>query len=689
VVRCRKNRRTRRSTADVVEAETNAVAGVQRPYWMEAAAASVDALVRVLAHYSLPTCTTGAQFDGDQFTKPQVKQLHRFGLVRSRQLPLPVRAAATRAAVMSAAAVHMVVLWMDNYYRMKYGVNPQKFCSSLNGTAVTALHTSGTVHFDGHPSLLQLYQRVEEMSVLLRTSADTLLACANRWRDALHDDVRVPMDIRRRDVRSLQWRPLALLGVNCSATEALPVLIRTAVDMHAVTRKPVPVLLDINLHYRLCKCLYAVSHAPFAFSRAMQSMPLLFGVWHPYKYVCMQVYATFFSVLAPVIATLTGTTDQVSNRPKLMYKERLFAGLLLCTPAVRELILATLGALQQQSAAHPAVGKLAVGFQQMQGLWWLLSQWIPVCFHIGFLVRDCTWAGRTAGSGPRATVILRLCFCLLRLCKQHRGVTQYLNGIVVALLTWTECHGGIPACCHVEEACEAMLGRFSQRAKQDPTAEDLIEMCNLFVTLPPVSTSLHSCHRAVGPAFVKACEGAVRKYVQDVADCSLPYYPLAPGNLSGPLPHWPPLAVWQTTGAFVVAPLADVRLLVRRALVTLTAPSKLTVDQMVMFRELAGWVSRATYEHRLTVYSLMRGKPYALDAATVWPPSLLIGPSATAADMAILRPVLTIDSDDEDVITVHSDDAVVMMDEEELLEDYASSHGSGSANPSEIDVVDE
>ena len=48
--------------------------------------------------------------------------------------------------------------------------------------------------------------------------------------------------------------------------------------------KQIPLLVDINIWYRILKLMYGASYCDINTRKWMAQTPLIFGVWHAYKY---------------------------------------------------------------------------------------------------------------------------------------------------------------------------------------------------------------------------------------------------------------------------------------------------------------------------------------------------------------------------------------------------------------------
>ena len=56
---------------------------------------------------------------------------------------------------------------------------------------------------------------------------------------------------------------------------------------------PLPLLVDENIAYRIQKLCYAEPMQRWDVRGALQQLPVLYGVWHPYKYVLTLVHRRF------------------------------------------------------------------------------------------------------------------------------------------------------------------------------------------------------------------------------------------------------------------------------------------------------------------------------------------------------------------------------------------------------------
>ena len=106
-------------------------------------------------------------------------------------------------------------------------------------------------------------------------------------------------------------------------------------------------------------------------------------------------------------------------------------------------------------------------------------------------MRTCTWAGRDAKTGKLAKDVLMMSLTLLmQLFKERATKVEYIRTLSIALMSWTDWMGELPACCFNEESCEALLSRMAAVCRSHHTLSSFGNICDLFITLPPPSRQL-------------------------------------------------------------------------------------------------------------------------------------------------------------------------------------------------------
>ena len=90
-----------------------------------------------------------------------------------------------------------------------------------------------------------------------------------------------------------------------------------------------PMLVDMNIHYRLLKLMHGSSTANFDFGLWMFSIPVVYGVWHPYKYCVLAVYRCFFPIFVLLETTDSHVGKSVSGIRRVLHIEKMILALLL------------------------------------------------------------------------------------------------------------------------------------------------------------------------------------------------------------------------------------------------------------------------------------------------------------------------------------------------------------------------
>ena len=194
-----------------------------------------------------------------------------------------------------------ITLWFDNYFRYINGVDPHSPDKTLGVTAVGMLHTAALPQYHGLPSLDAVAQCIPGV-------VDYLVRCVGLLgqRSTVPDGpilrtwIGAPLDYARNDVVSLNWRPFLLSHLKCGSHFELLEFVRGLECLQVKTRRTVPFLIDMKIFYALMKMSFGASYAPWHVDQFLLGHPLLYGVWHPYKYSVEITYKAF----APIIKFL-------------------------------------------------------------------------------------------------------------------------------------------------------------------------------------------------------------------------------------------------------------------------------------------------------------------------------------------------------------------------------------------------
>ena len=299
--------------------------------------------------------------------------------------------------------------------------------------------------------------------------------------------VRAPLDIARKDVRSLNWRPFFRSELRSGTHKEL---LQLVVDLSCVehrTRHCVPLLVHMKIHFALLKLCYGAAYVPWNVPQLLLGLPLVYGVWHSYKYCVELIYRAFL----PFIKFLEqGNSLQVGSilpcKVKVIHMEKTLLGLMLATSSNRgRLDERVTSLLNSQRDLTPIQRK---GLRMLLALKALLYTYCPAAFSIGTFFLECNWEGRGAGSGIVAKQALEMSLLLMLniLKPEEQLTTEYVKTTAVALLFWSQWHFASLGCIHSEEQGEALLSRFSAHCRRNTACTSVQQSSDLFVTLPPV-----------------------------------------------------------------------------------------------------------------------------------------------------------------------------------------------------------
>ena len=262
------------------------------------------------------------------------------------------------------------------------------------------------------------------------------------------------------------------------------------VDLSCVehrTRHCVPLLVDMKIHFALLKLCYGAAYVPWRVPQLLLGFPLVYGVWHSYKYCVELIYRAFL----PFIKFLEqGNSLQVGSilprKVKVIHMEKTLLGLMLATSSNRgRLDERVTSLLNSQRGLTPIQRK---GLRMLLALKALLYTYCPAAFIIGTLVCECNWEGRGAGSGIVAKQALEMSLLLMLniLKPEEQLTTEYVKTTAVALLFWSQWHSASLGCIHSEELGEALLSRFSAHCRRNTACTSVQQSSDLFLTFPPV-----------------------------------------------------------------------------------------------------------------------------------------------------------------------------------------------------------
>ena len=355
-----------------------------------------------------------------------------------------------------------------HWYRAQYTTHPDESDRLQNCTAMAVLQLKERpTYWAGHPA-------IEDPAARITTVARALQQRERRIPQTLRDmgyadacvpdtgNVRAPLDVRRdaRTVEALVWRPFALSKEKVFGGLGLLNLLHFAKDTTQQTNRVLPLLVDEKIHYMILKLLYGAKNQRWNMRGYLRYVPVVYGVWHAYKFVVTHTFWVFWPILTYLRKGLLRPGSTILSYPKLIVMEKCIAALMLATPRIPRPYLGkaqAATAISGRDTAHP--NRAAVANAVLH----LLSEWCPLLLYLGHLVRECNWSGENNGTGSRAQEVLQLSLCLLR--RLRRGpcdtVLKYERTIMCTLLYKSKWHQDLPGQVHSEE-----FGRWRRDVEQ-------------------------------------------------------------------------------------------------------------------------------------------------------------------------------------------------------------------------------
>ena len=125
--------------------------------------------------------------------------------------------------------------------------------------------------------------------------------------------VRVPLDIVRQIVLSLRWQPMMLSHLRCGTIWDHLKVVNMICYLQQTTQHDLQVCVGMKIHYELLKSLYRQSCTPWKFQMHWASVPLICGVWHPYKHMNLLLQWSFMPIIS-LVEKSTPTSKWGTNK---------------------------------------------------------------------------------------------------------------------------------------------------------------------------------------------------------------------------------------------------------------------------------------------------------------------------------------------------------------------------------------
>ena len=535
-VRC--NKRTRR-TLTTMQAEYHRTVHAR---WYRQYCVRIFALWKVLRKLAMPNDpVTGP---APRMSARSQRDLVQFGIVKRNRTTLKEAATAASKSIMDAARGAQLVMWMDNLYFQRYGTDPSDAVLSQNVSAMavlnldelTGLHVATRrvrfPDYDGHPDILDMVQRVDQVVTQLRQADAEMQNRLFRlnMQAIRRKDIRVPFDIQRLGRQRMVWKPWNLAEQQVGNNQDLLMLLLDVVDVQQFTGRVLPLLVDENIHYRVLRLLYSNSLIKWNVAQVLKQVPLIYGIWHAYKHTLVVVFRAFFPVLAQLECTGEPVQgNRVSCKRRILYLEKLFAILLLMRDNVDDTLQEQLRVVtaaisrnhvsnaQSTSPTDPASATALMQKKKMlEALSQVLNLWAPALFRLGFMVRQCTWEGYPGGQVTGRTAHQVLCECLLlqtHVQQDWDAKLEYTRTIALALMTWQPWMMERPGCIFVEESGEAMLSRFMSSVRLNNQLRGFEAAWRLFISLPSPGRHAIATRGSVKKSLIHLFTSRVRSLI--------------------------------------------------------------------------------------------------------------------------------------------------------------------------------
>ena len=242
----------------------------------------------------------------------------------------------------------------------------------------------------------------------------------------------------------------------------------------------------MKIHYELLKYVYGQSYTSWNLQLHWSRLPLIYGVWHPYKHMITMLYHNVMPIMCLIerVHTDFKEGDAVPTKVKLLHIEKTILALFLNASTYLPRVRAKLDAFAVTAQNGPLTDMYSKSKELLLGLKVLLKEYCPAAFRIGVLVRDCTWVGPDPGSGKNALAVLESCLLvMLSLLGDQWENVEYTKTLVAAPVTWQRWHSRTPSCIHSEEYGEAMFSRLCAQCRIWTTITSLSGTSEIFVTL--------------------------------------------------------------------------------------------------------------------------------------------------------------------------------------------------------------
>ena len=153
-------------------------------------------------------------------TKEQRFILSHTGMVDARRESVKAMANTRRLRLMDSIVGSDTVLAVDNYNKLRYTTNPaidkNKTINAASLVILRLLSPATPRVFNGYPSMRTLIDNVPSRALEMCSSATAFERDVNAVLDAkyLYPEIRCPLDMRQKDVQTVQWQPFEIADID-------------------------------------------------------------------------------------------------------------------------------------------------------------------------------------------------------------------------------------------------------------------------------------------------------------------------------------------------------------------------------------------------------------------------------------------------------------------------------------------
>ena len=358
-----------------------------------------------------------------------------------------------------------VCFWIDNCYIKQYGTHRTIQDQSQNCTELCVVGiTCRLPHFRGHTTIDVLFGSIGNVAAALVRMKQSFRGIVTDLglladRPAPIPTISAPLNSVRDPVPNPGWKPLLVTMHDLSSYNGLVEVLDYIASMSNHTPPIVSILVDENIQKGCLKVSYCDRMQHWNWHEKLKRTPILYGCWHPYKYLVTNLSRRFDFLLVYFCFGRSGVRKTVGSYPKRRVIDRIIAGIPECVPIC-------VGQLQWKSNRLQAVaghgGTLIERLKSVvrKATVKLLPKWCPRVLYFGFLLRHCNWSGRHPGSTIDNHHVLRLLFMLsTEICRAAADPLVYVRTIGVALKHLQVFNSALPKLCYGEKFGGVMFSR--------------------------------------------------------------------------------------------------------------------------------------------------------------------------------------------------------------------------------------